>query len=118
MDKVNQWISHIQWAYNEDELKEEADAINRPITKDKFRKYFHTKDESTELLLLGWHIGHYKLIIDDNNLVALMTAILNIGLNSGTNMDCWKQNLSVMLEKDPCQPKLDHLCIIRLFEED
>ena len=48
MDEVNQWINHLQQAYNKDELKEEADTINCLISEDKFKKYFCNKDESTE----------------------------------------------------------------------
>ena len=48
MEEVNQWIAHLQRAYSEEELKEEIDAINRPITTEDFRKYFGTKQESTK----------------------------------------------------------------------
>ena len=107
MDKINQWVEHLQRAYNEEELQSEVDQINRLILEEEFRTHFKNKDESAESSPLGRHVGHYKAILDYDDLVSLITAMLNIGLTSGVALDRWKQTLSIMLEKDPGSPKLD-----------
>ena len=118
MEEVNEWVDQLQRAYKEDELQQEVDNINRPISEDEFIKYFKNKDELTKSSPSGRHIGHYIAILNNDDLVSLITAMLNIGLIAGTALKRWKQTLSVMLEKDPGSPKLDRLRIIQLFEAD
>ena len=118
MEEVKKWVEQLQRAYKEDELQQEVDNINRLISEDEFKTYFKNKDESTKSSPSGRHIGHYKAILDDDDLVSNITAMLNIGLIAGTALERWKQTLSVKLEKDPRSPKLDRLCIIQLFEAD
>ena len=57
-------------------------------------------------------------MLEDNNLVDLMVAMLNIGISTGVALDWWKDTVSVMLEKDKGSPKLHRLRIIQLFEAD
>ena len=57
-------------------------------------------------------------MLEDDNLVDLTVAMLNIGFSSGVAMERWKHTISVMLEKDKGSPKLHRLRIIQLFEAD
>ena len=57
-------------------------------------------------------------MLDDNNLVDLIVAMLNIGLSTGVALDRWKHTISVMLEKDKGSTKLHRLRVIQLFKED
>ena len=84
----------------------------------EFRHYFKTKKESTESSPSGRHIGHYKAILGNDELVEMVVAMLNIGLATGNDLHRWQQTISVMLEKDKGSPKLHRLRIIQLFEAD
>ena len=57
-------------------------------------------------------------MLDNDNLVDFIVAMLNIGLSTGVAFDQWKHTISVMLEKDKGSPKLHRLRIIQLFEAD
>ena len=117
LKEVNQWVAQLRRAYDEKEIGQEADAINDLVVDEKYIKYFRNKDESTKSSPSRRHIGHYKKILADEDLVQLMVAMLNIGLQSGVALDRWKHTLSIMLEKDPGKP-IDRLCVIQLFEAD
>ena len=118
MEEVNRWVKQLQRAYCEEDLRAETEAINRLTTEGEFRTYFKNKPESTESSPSGRHVGHYKSILGDDDLVSLIVAMCNIGLASGIALNRWKTTLSVMLEKDPGRPCLDRLQIIQLFEAD
>ena len=63
-------------------------------------------------------MGHYKTILDIDELVDLHIAMLNIGLQTGVALERWKRSMSLMLEKDKGKPKINPLQIIQLFEAD
>ena len=88
------------------------------MTAGEFRHYFKTKKESTKSSPSGRHIGHYKAILGNDDLVEMVVAMLNIGLATGIALHRWPQTISGMLEKDKGSPKLHRLCIIKLFEAD
>ena len=118
MDEVNDFVNNLSHVYNEEALAKESNLINAAITVEEFRHYLKNKKESTESLPLGRHIGHYKDMLEDDNLVDLMVAMLNLGFSSGVALERRKHTISVMLEKDKGSPKLHRLRIIQLFEAD
>ena len=117
-EMVNNWVKNLKRAYDEETLREEAAKIGAPIEVESFRQYFSTKPESTESSPSKRHMGHYKAIVNNKDLVQLHTHMLNIGLLTGTALLRWKSTLSLMLEKDKGKPKLNRLRIIQLFEAD
>ena len=106
MEEINRYIDNLKKAHGAESLQEEDSKINAPITTAEFQCYFRRKQESTELSPSGWHIGHYKAILDYNDLVDMVVAMLNIGLTTGTSLKRWQQAISFMLEKDKGSPKL------------
>ena len=118
VEEVNRFIDNLQTAFDEEKLQEEARKINAPVTVGEFRHYFKKKKESTESSPSGRHIGHYKAILDNDEIVDLLVSMLNIGINTGCSLSRWQQTVSVMLEKDRGSPKIDRLRIIQLFEAD
>ena len=49
-------------------------------------------------------MGHYKVILGNNDIAELQVAMLNIGLRTGVALDRCKRTISVMLEKDKGKP--------------
>ena len=68
-------------------LAEETAKLNNDISPSEFKHYFRHKNESTESLPSGRHIGHYKAALHDNDIVDLHVAMLNIGLRTGHALD-------------------------------
>ena len=118
ISEVNDFIGHLKKAFNEEKLREETKKINVPVTTAEFRFYFSKKKESTESSPSGRHIGHYKAILDNDDIVDLLVAMINIGIMTGHALNRWQHAVSVMLEKDKGRPKIDRLRIIQLFEAD
>lgn len=77
MEEVNKFIAQLKTAHDPEELAEEIAKINGDITAEEFRFYFKKKEESTESLPSGRHVGHYKAILHHDSLVDLHVAILN-----------------------------------------
>ena len=118
MEEVNKFIESLKIAFDKEKLGKESNQINAHITEEEFRHYFQHKDECTESSPSGRHVGHYKAILYNKDLVSLVVAMLNIGLCSGIALERWKKALSIMLEKDKGSPKIERLRIIQLFEAD
>ena len=118
MDKVNEFVNNLARVYDEEALAKESNLINAHITAEEFRHCLKNKKESTESSPSGRHIGHYKPMLGDDNLVNLIVAMINIGFSSGVVLERWEHKISVMLEKDKGSPKLHRLRIIQLFEAD
>ena len=118
LPEVNKFIRNLRRNFNEETLKEEMEKINAPVTAAEFRYYFSKKKESTESSPSGRHIGHYKAVLQRDDMVEMLVAMINIGIASGHALERWKHTVSVMLEKDKGSPKLDRLRIIQLFEAD
>ena len=89
-EEVENWISHIKQKYDEIELKEEANKVSQPITTFEFINYFKKKTEKTESSPSGRHIGHYKSILINEDLVNLHVIMLNIPLKCGFACQRWK----------------------------
>ena len=87
MEEVNEFIKNLAIAYDKEDLEEELRCINAVITAEEFRHYFSNKKESTESSPSGRHIGHYKAMLSDDNLVDLIVPMLNIGLLTGVALD-------------------------------
>ena len=99
-------------------MANETGLINAPVTIEEFCHYFVHKKEIMESFPTGRHIGHYKAILDNDNLVRVVVAMLNIWLSRRIALENWKHTTSVMLENNKGSPKLDRLRIIQLFEAD
>ena len=118
IEEVNKFVENLRIAFDVRALEDEAARINKPVTAGEFRHYFKKKRECTESSPSGRHIGHYKAILEHEDLVDLLVSMLNIGINTGCALSRWQQTVSVMLEKDKGSPKIDRLRIIQLFEAD
>ena len=69
--EVNEFIANMKVAFDPVSLEEERAKINEDITPESFRHYFRHKSESTESSPSGRHIGHYKAILQNDDLVDL-----------------------------------------------
>lgn len=118
VEEVNKFIENLRLAFDKDHMQVEAKKINAPVTAGEFRHFFKGKKESTESSPSGRHIGHYKSILNSDEVVELIVSMINIGLNTGISLNRWQQTISVMLEKDKGRPKINRLRIIQLFEAD
>lgn len=85
------------------------------ISEDDIRKGFGTWKESTSTSPSGRHLGHYKAIVQDPILLQCLTKFMNIAIQSGISVPRWSNAITVLLEKDPGQPRIHRLRIIHLI---
>jgi len=99
-------------------IQEDEDRISHEITREDVSQGFAKWRESTSTSPSGRHLGHYKAWIQDDDLLDLLTTMLQIVVKFGFAPERWCHSLNVMLEKDKGNPMIERLRIIHLFEAD
>jgi hypothetical protein len=74
--------------------------------------------ESTSSSPLGRHLGYYKAVLNDDDLLEMYTQLLTIPFWCGFRLTRWKYAIQAMLEKLPGWPWIEKLRIIQLIEVD
>ena len=95
-----------------------APPIQTSISEDDFVYGINGWKESTSTSPSGRHLGHYKALINDPDLLTFYVQFLNVLVSNGLSLDRWQNAINVLIEKDPGEPKLNRLRIIHLFEAD
>jgi hypothetical protein len=88
------------------------------ITEEDFIATYKWAQENTSSSPSGRHVGHYKAIVKDPNLVSLHTTMMNIPFQVGITPDRWTRVTNIMLEKDAGSARCHQLRILALFESD
>jgi hypothetical protein len=76
-----------------------ADQINTSFTCEDFHAYWKKAKECMSLSLSSLHIGHYKVVIDNDKHSEMHAVFNDIGMNLGYSPKQWQKGLTVMLEK-------------------
>ncbi|KAI2499358.1 hypothetical protein MHU86_15140 [Fragilaria crotonensis] len=92
--------------------------ITTEISKDDVLRGFQSWRESTSTSPSGRHLGLYKSEIQHPTLLDCFVKFMNISVSSGISIPRWSQAVSVLIEKDAGQPRINRLRIIHLFEAD
>ena len=95
-----------------------AGEIPSDISEEDIVKGFSSWRESTSTSPSGRHLGHYKSMIQEPLLLQCLVKFMNIAIQSGISIQRWSNAVTVLIEKDPGQPRLHRLRIIHLFEAD
>jgi hypothetical protein len=108
------------------EMKVLGKKINCEISDVDFILGFKGWRESTSTSPSGHHLGHYKAIVSDpdlklqkpkdlhlrereTNFVEALVKLLNIPLQHQFAPKRWCTSITVMIEKDPGNPRIEHL---------
>ncbi|KAI2503585.1 hypothetical protein MHU86_10872 [Fragilaria crotonensis] len=100
------------------EVVTKSEPIPTAITTHDVIKGFKSWSEGTSTSPSKRHLGHYKAIVQEPELLQCLTWFLHIVTSKGTAVNRWCQATNVLIEKDPGQPKIHRLRIIHLFEAD
>ena len=92
--------------------------INTELSEADITRGFQHWKESTSTSPSGRHLGHYRALIQDAELLLCFKRFLNIVLNHGILLPRWSKATNVMIEKDKGDPKIHRLRIVHLFEAD
>ncbi|KAI2512852.1 hypothetical protein MHU86_1641 [Fragilaria crotonensis] len=96
----------------------DTEPIPTEITTTDVEKGFKSWSEGTSTSPSKRHLGHYKAIVQDPELLQCLTWFLHIVTSRGIAVTRWCQATNVLIEKDKGQPKIHRLRIIHLFEAD
>lgn len=88
------------------------------ISISEFQAAYKTVKESTSSSPSGRHVGHYKVAATDPILSDLHSRMMSIPYQAGFSPKRWQQVTDIMLEKKEGEPKIHHLRIIALLEND
>jgi hypothetical protein len=88
------------------------------VTEHSFHSLYKSLNKKTSSSPSGRHLGHYKAILQDENLVATLTKMMTIPHLTGYSPRRWQQVVDVMLQKTPGNSKIHRLRIVALQESD
>ena len=97
---------------------QETDPIPTDFTGDDIKKGILSWKESTSTSPSGRHLGHYKVLVQDEMFLDCISKFMSIAIERGISIPRWQQAVNVMIEKDSGDPKINRLRIIHLFEAD
>ncbi len=88
------------------------------ITEEEFISTFRLVNEATSSSPSGGHVGHYKAVLKNPDMVTFHSIMMSIPFQVGIAPDRWTRVTDTMLEKDAGSPKCHRLRILALFEGD
>ena len=88
------------------------------ISIEELRKGFNIWTEATATSPSSRHLGHYKVLVQDNDMADFLIAQMTLPLKYGFAPTRWAQVLQTMLPKDPGMLKVERLRVIQLFEAE
>jgi len=99
------------------ELKDHP-PISSVITRQQFEDGIKRWPEATSTSPSGRHLGHYRAMITHPIFSQMQVDLMNIAIQNGIALQRWSKSVTVMIEKDQGDPKINRLRIIHLFEAD
>ena len=88
------------------------------ISAEDFSEGFKRLSENLSSSPSGRHIGHYKVVIGDEELCTLYARIISIPFKHGLTLPWWTAVVQVILEKTKGCARIDKLRVIQLLEAD
>jgi hypothetical protein len=110
---VREFVRALQ--YPGDEAPSPIEVI---ISTEDLRMALKKIRESTSSSPSGRHLGHYKAVINDDELLGMYAQLLTIPFWCGFGLSQWKYAIQAMLEKLSSRPWIEKLRIIQLIEAD
>jgi len=113
-EEIKQWIRDVCHSPESGALP----PISLTPATAEFRKIIKVVKEGKTLSPSGRHYGHYRAIIDREDILPLYSSMASLHFRYGFYVHRWAQLIDFMLEKDPGSPKIHRLRIIVLMEGD
>lgn len=88
------------------------------ITEEEFISAYKLTKEATSSSPSGRHVGHYKAIIKDPDMVLLHSTMMSLPFQVGFAPERWSCVTDIMLEKEAGNARCHRLRILALFESD
>jgi len=88
------------------------------ISEEEFIASYKVTPESTSSSLSGRHVGHYKAVLSNQQIVQMHCGMMSIPFLTGVSPKWWNRMVDIMLQKEAGNAQCHRLRIIALFESD
>jgi hypothetical protein len=95
-----------------------ANSVTGIIYREQWKQHWKKVKENTSLSPSGLYFGHYIAGADCNNISQFHALCISLALKKGIALECWANELSVVLEKIFGMCLVSNLCAILLMEAD
>ena len=92
--------------------------IGLNITREELRKGFKLWTKPTAISPSGRHLGHYKVLVQDDGMEDFLITQMELPLQYGFDPTRWANALQTMIPKDQGMPKVERIRVRQLFEVD
>ena len=92
------------------------DSVDTNLTIEQYKKFWKKKKELTVTSPFGLHIGHFKSVVDEEDILEVHMQLMLIPFQYLYAPRRWLSTVQVMLEKNPGNPWSHRLRIIELFD--
>ena len=91
-------------------------SVDTNITLQQYKEFWKNKRETTVTSPYGLHIGHYKSVLNEEDILELHLELMTLPFKYSFAPKRWCKTVQVMLEKNPGSPWSHRLRIIELFD--
>jgi len=90
--------------------------VNTEISLTDYREFWKNKRETTVTSPFGLHIGHYKSVLENEDILEIHRKMLVLPFRHAMIPERWARTVQILLEKDQGSPWSNRLRIIELFD--
>ena len=92
------------------------ESVDVTLELKEYKKFWKKKKEITVTSPYGLHIGHYKAVLEEDDILECHMALMMIPFRFAYAPKRWTSTVQIMLEKNPGTPWSHRLRIIELFD--
>ena len=113
--KMDKWIAEYVKGLASGDMRA-VEKVTVEVELAEYQQFWRKKRETTATSPFGLHIGHYKAVLGEEDLLEIQRWLMVTPYTHGFVPKRWRSTVQLMLEKDTGTPWITRLRIIELFD--